>query len=78
LTPSWGLAPPLVALVSYLNHNTAAMMISAPQNQSHGYKINFVRNDRPKCTHCHAWREREREREAIYAIKIIQEMDFYI
>jgi transposase-like protein len=51
---------PKVALVSYLNHNTAAMMITAPQNKSHGYKINFVRNDRPKCTHCHAWRERER------------------
>jgi hypothetical protein len=42
----------IVPLVSSLNHNTAAMMITTPQNQSSGSKTNFIRKDRPKCTHC--------------------------
>jgi hypothetical protein len=42
----------IVPLVSSLNHNTAAMMITTPQNQSSGSKTIFIRKDRPKCTHC--------------------------
>jgi hypothetical protein len=49
----------IISSVGSLNHNTAAMMTTASQNQSQGskisnqgYKSTSTRKERPKCTHC--------------------------
>jgi hypothetical protein len=49
----------IISSVGSLNHNTAAMLTTASQNQSQGSKISTqgyksasTRKERPKCTHC--------------------------